>query len=126
MCDIVKCGLPRSKMVYNSISLTSRFSEKKSPVTEHKMCVLKLPLLLLLSLIFLVLRRNGRDMSQKCVFVIMKTSLYSRPILMKIEFSRQIFEKSSNVKFHENPSSESRVVLRGQTDRHDGANNRLF
>jgi hypothetical protein len=29
---------------------------------------------------------------------------------MKLEFSRQIFEKSSNIKFHENPSSESRVV----------------
>jgi hypothetical protein len=24
---------------------------------------------------------------------------------MKLEFSRQIFEKSSNIKFHENPSS---------------------
>ena len=35
------------------------------------------------------------------------------------------FEKSSNIKFHENPSSESRVVPWGQTDGHDEAN-RLF
>jgi len=28
---------------------------------------------------------------------------------MKLEFSRQIFEKYSNIKFHENPSSGSRV-----------------
>jgi hypothetical protein len=28
---------------------------------------------------------------------------------MKLEFSRQIFEKFSNIKFHENPSSGSRV-----------------
>jgi hypothetical protein len=29
---------------------------------------------------------------------------------MKFEFSRQIFEKYSDIKFHENPSSGSRVV----------------
>jgi len=34
---------------------------------------------------------------------------------MKIEFSLQIFEKSPNVKFHENQSSRSRVFPRGQT-----------
>jgi len=35
---------------------------------------------------------------------------------MKLEFSRTIFEKSSNIKFHENPSSASRVIPCGQTD----------
>jgi len=35
---------------------------------------------------------------------------------MKLEISRQIFEKYSNIKFHENPSSGSRVVPCGQTD----------
>ena len=35
---------------------------------------------------------------------------------MKLEFSRQIFEKSSNIKFYENPSSGSRVVPWWQTD----------
>jgi hypothetical protein len=47
----------------------------------------------------------------------MYSTSYSCPILMKLEFSRQIFEKSSNIKFHENPSSESRVVPFRQTDR---------
>jgi hypothetical protein len=37
--------------------------------------------------------------------------------LMILEFSRQIFEKSSNIKFHENPYSGSRVVPSGRTDR---------
>jgi len=45
---------------------------------------------------------------------------------MKLEFSRQFFEKYSNIKFHENPSSGSRVVscgqMDGQTDRHGEAN----
>jgi hypothetical protein len=56
---------------------------------------------------------------------------------MKLEFSGQIFEKCSNIKFHENPSSGGRVVLCGrtdgqmngqtdrQTDRHDEANTRF-
>jgi len=33
---------------------------------------------------------------------------------MQLEFSQQIFEKSSNIKFHENPSSGSPVVPYGQ------------
>jgi len=35
---------------------------------------------------------------------------------MQLELSRQIFEDYSNIKFHENPSSGSRVVPRGRTD----------
>jgi hypothetical protein len=34
---------------------------------------------------------------------------------MKLEFSRRIFEKYSNIKFNENPSSGSRVVPCGRT-----------
>jgi len=37
---------------------------------------------------------------------------------MKLEFSRQIFGRYPNIKFHENPSSESLVPC-GRTDRHD-------
>jgi hypothetical protein len=44
---------------------------------------------------------------------------------MKLEFSRQIFEKYSNIKFNENPSSGSRAVQFGQTDGHDEANGRF-
>jgi len=36
---------------------------------------------------------------------------------MKLEFSHQIFEKYSNIKFHENPSGGSQVVPCRQTDR---------
>jgi hypothetical protein len=41
---------------------------------------------------------------------------YFCQILMKIEFSQKIFEKYTNSKFHENPSSGSRVVPCIQTD----------
>jgi len=44
---------------------------------------------------------------------------YTPQILNKLEVSLQIFEKSSNTKFHENSSSRSRVVLCGQTDGQD-------
>jgi hypothetical protein len=48
---------------------------------------------------------------------------------MKLEFSRQILEKFSNIKFDENPSCGSGVVPCGQTDgrtdRYDEANNRF-
>jgi len=40
---------------------------------------------------------------------------YSRPILMKLEFPRQIFEKFSNIEFNENPPIGSRVVSCVQT-----------
>jgi len=44
---------------------------------------------------------------------------YSCHILMKIQFSRQIFGKHSNIKLHDIPSSGSRVVPSGETeDRH--------
>jgi len=47
---------------------------------------------------------------------------FSVPTVIKLEFSRQIFEKYINIKFHqENLSSGSRVVPWGQTDRPDEA-----
>jgi len=44
---------------------------------------------------------------------------------MKLEFSGQIVEEYSNIKFRENPSSGSRVVPCGRTDRHDETNSRF-
>ena len=35
---------------------------------------------------------------------------------MEYEFSQRIFEKSSNIKFHEKPSSRSRFVPLGRMD----------
>jgi len=44
---------------------------------------------------------------------------------MKLEYSRQIFEKYSNIKFHENPFIGRPVVPCGRTDTHDEVNSRL-
>ena len=56
-------------------------------------------------------------MVKKRLLVFMLSAHYARPILMKVEFSRQLIEKCSNIKFHKNPSSGSRVVQFGKTDR---------
>jgi hypothetical protein len=62
------------------------------------------------------------------------STLYSCQILIKLEFSVQIFEIWSNIKFHENPSSRSRVVVPcerkdrqtdGRTDPHDETHSRF-
>jgi hypothetical protein len=53
----------------------------------------------------------------KCENVFMYSTCYSCWILINLEFPRQIFEKNSNIKFHQNPSSRSQVVPCGRTDR---------
>ena len=55
----------------------------------------------------------------KFVLVFIYSTIYSYPILMKLEFSLQIFEKYSNIKFHENPFRGSRGVACGQKEGHD-------
>jgi hypothetical protein len=56
---------------------------------------------------------------QECILVLMWSTSYSCQILINPEFSRQIFDKYSDMKFHEKPSSGSRVVPCGRTDSHD-------
>ena len=57
----------------------------------------------------------------KCVLVFVQSTRYYCQVLMKIDFSRQIFEKYRNIKFHENPLSEAESFYgtdrQTQTDR---------
>jgi len=62
-------------------------------------------------------KKNWARCDQKSILILMTIARYSCQILMKLEFSRQIFKKYSNVKLHENASSGSRVVPCGRTDR---------
>jgi hypothetical protein len=48
------------------------------------------------------------------------------PILTEIMMCQQIIGKLRDIKFHENPFSESRVAICRQADRHDEANRRIF
>ena len=56
----------------------------------------------------------------------MSSTPYCCQIVSKHEFSGQIFETYSNIKFNGNTSSESRVVPCGRTDRHEEANSRFL
>ena len=83
----------------------------------------------LLSETFLIVRTNEREVI-KCVLVFMERTIYSCQTLVKLDFFDRFFlKKSSNIKFHENPSSGSRVVpyrrKDGQTDRCGEANSRF-
>jgi len=64
----------------------------------------------LMSETFLSLRRIVRDMTTKVKYPLLAQDFN------ETWFYRQSFEKYSNIKFHENLSSESRVVLCGRTD----------
>ena len=52
----------------------------------------------------------------KCAHIFMWSTHYSCQISIKFELFRRVLEKSSNIKFHENPSSRSRVVPSGRMD----------
>ena len=66
---------------------------------------------------FLILRRNERDIIKKVYQSLCKVPVILVRVLMKLEFSQQIWEKYSDVKFHENPSNWSGGVPCGRTDR---------
>ena len=82
-------------------------------IIEHKICVLILSTNL--SGTSLVLRRIQRDVMN--VNVCIQSKCYSCPSLIKLQFSRQIFEEYATIKFYANPSSWSRTVLCGRADR---------
>jgi hypothetical protein len=109
--DVVRLDLLTSKPHIRTLLRAGK------TVTEYK-CVFLFSLQLL-SETFLTLRRTEWDIvnmhSSSC-----RVPVIIEPILMQLDFFWQIFEKYINTKFHENPSSGSRVVqcgrMEGRTD----------
>ena len=83
---------------------------------QHKMCVLIFSAAFESSISSS--KKNSARYDQECISVFTQSSRYSCQILMELEFSRQIFERHSNIKFHENPSSGSPAATFGRTDRY--------
>ena len=104
-------------------TLSHKRCDFRKNITEYKMCVL------IFSTTFIrkISRseKNSVRFCHECRNVFMLSTLYSFRILMKPEFSRQMFEKNSNIKFNENPSSGRRIFPCGRTDRHDETNSRF-
>jgi hypothetical protein len=99
----------------NTILSHKRHDFREKRVTEHKMRVLIFSTTFTWNVSHS--KKNSTTYCHKRENVYMKSARYSCRILMKLEFSRQIFGENSNIKFHQNPSSGSRVVPRGRTDR---------
>jgi hypothetical protein len=90
---------------------SSRLSHKQNDVRKRKL--LNTKCVFISTITFLVLRINQRGVITNVHSSPCKVPAYS---FLKPEFSRQIFEKFSYIKFHENPSNGSRVVPCGRTD----------
>ena len=96
---------------FHIISQTARFSGK---VTENKTRVLIFSTTFVCNIS--LSRKSCRRYCHKSTILGFTGTRYFCRILMKLQFSRQICEKYSNVKFHENSSSRSRVVPCERTD----------
>ena len=55
-------------------------------------------------------KKNWAKYNNYCILVFTYSTRHSYHILMKLEFSSQIFEKYPNIKFHGNPSCSNRAV----------------
>ena len=111
MHHIVICDLSGSALFFHIFSKTARLSKN---ITEYKLCVSIFSTTLAETFFFL--RTTERVMIENeywssCNVLVLLSDFN------KLELSQQIFEKYSNIKFYENPSSESRAVAGGWTDR---------
>jgi hypothetical protein len=106
MRHIVNCALPGSTFFHKSHKRHD-FLGGGGGVTEHKTRDFSLQILYETFLILWWIQREKLNM----YLLFTKSTRYSCQILMKLVISyREIFEIYSNVKFHKNPSSVSRVV----------------
>jgi len=97
------CGLLCSTKFVHIISQRARFKKKLLTIK----CVL----------VFLYnVRLRHFSFLEELSEISSKSTRYFCPILMKLEFSRQIFEEYSYFKFHEDTPFGRRDVLRGPTD----------
>jgi hypothetical protein len=134
-CACTRVGLlipyatPRRLLFATSLApYFSTFSHKRQNfcknVTERRMCYVFVCNSYLRCFSFS--RRLQQDIILNVKTFSRKVPLFFFWILIKFEFFRHIFEKVSNIKFHQNPSSGSRVAPCRKTDGragwHDGAN----
>jgi hypothetical protein len=87
-------------------------------IIEHKMCFV-FPTFSLWKFSHST-KTSARYYSQ-CTQVVIRSTLYSYHISLKLEFAWQIFKKSSNTKFRKDQSSGSRVVSCEQRGRRTDA-----
>jgi len=101
-------------------TLSCKLHDVREKVIERKMCILIFPTTL--SETLLIQGRSQRDIVICVHRSYVKYPLFLSDFINNLEFSPQIFEKYSSVKFHENPSKWAELFHEArQTDTHDGA-----
>ena len=109
--------------LYNIIPKYFINGMNKKQVIGHKMCVLIFSTTFVWNISHS--KKNQARYYHKCTSVFMWSTRYYCQTWIKLEFFRQIFENSSNIKFNENASGGRRVVPCGQTNRRDETNSRF-
>jgi hypothetical protein len=94
-------------------TLSHKRHDFRKKFIEHKMCVSIFSMTLVWKIINF---KNNLERQIKNVHRRSRKVPHSCQISMKLEFSRQIFEKYLNIEFLKNPSSGSRVFPCGETD----------
>ena len=118
MHHFVICGPPRPT-IFSTLSHERRDFLKKKMLLNIKKCDLIFSTTFVWNISHS--KSNWARCDQKPLLALLWSTLYSCSTLMKLEFSRQVFEKYSDIQFHENPSIGIRVVSCGRTDRNDEA-----
>ena len=103
---IVICGLSGCTTFFHIISQTALLSGKK--IIEHKMCFFFIFSTTLIWNISHFKKKSARDIVRNVHISSCKVSVIIVKILIKLEIHRQINERYSKIKFHQNPSSGSR------------------
>jgi hypothetical protein len=115
-CHELSCSTVQPTWTTSSVNPGGSFPEGEAEVFENKMCVLTS-----CTTVFWNVPHSkiiSARYYHKCRFFFTEGVCYCCQILMKLEFSPEIFEKNySKIKFMDNPSSGSQVVPCGWTDR---------
>jgi hypothetical protein len=104
MCHIVICGLSGSTVFFHIIPWTARFSET---AIEHKMCVLTLSTPFVWNIFHSRKKCARYDHKRIIVKYPSISSNFNKMWIFYTDFRKISY---SNIKFHKNPSSGSRVV----------------
>jgi len=110
---IFVCGLPRCTVFFPPYLIKGTILEKKNFI-EYQICVSSLSTTFVWNIFRY--KKNWVRYDKKYTAVSVYITLHSFPVLMKLELIQQIFEKYSNIKFHEDSSRGNRIVPCGETD----------